>query len=56
MLLAKPLMQKRAHNLKAAAGAQLNHNGGIGADGTTVPHGEEPFDFGETLILQGPIF
>ena len=53
MLFAKPLMQKRAHNQKMAAGAQLNVNGGVGADGTTVPHGEEPFDMGETLILQG---
>jgi V-type H+-transporting ATPase subunit a len=24
-----------------------------GVDGTAVPHGEEPFDFGETMILQG---
>jgi V-type H+-transporting ATPase subunit a len=50
MLLAKPFMLKRAHNQKVAAGGQLNANGGVG---TTVPGGEEAFDFGEILILQG---
>jgi V-type H+-transporting ATPase subunit a len=53
MLFAKPLMLKKAHNQKTAAGAQLHVNGGVGADGTTVPHGEEPFDLTEVLILQG---
>ena len=53
MLLAKPFMLKKAHNAKAAAGAPLQVNGGVGADGTTVPHEEEVFDFTEILILQG---
>ena len=56
MLLAKPMVLKRAHNQKVAAGAQLIINGGVGADGTTVPHGEEVFDFTEILILQGTFY
>jgi len=32
MLLAKPLMLKRAHSQKAAAGGQLNVNGGAGVN------------------------
>ncbi len=55
MLLAKPFMQRRAHNQKIAAGAQLNvnGNGALNPDGTPIPHVEEVFDFTEILILQG---